>query len=396
LFAALAIVQSIYRDLSPIIPVIAFRYYLFFIPLAFIIGDVFDADDLKRWTKWNLYMLVPLAALSLLQFYSPTDSFINSGVGQVDISQDKDYIFVVAEGVVRPYGTFSFTTGQALYSIFGVAVALIALERRRQLNLSTLVLLIGVISAFAMGAVNGTRSFFIGATIVIAAYFVSSATTATRFRTRIFIVAAAVLTFAFIFIVILPQAFDTMAERQATATGDEGSIFLRMISNFTEFTTVLDSTPALGYGVGAGTNVGVYLTTGERGFLIGEVEWTRLIGEMGQVVGLAVILLRVCFCVWLGLLAFNACRRKNDPSPVIWFGFVGPLLLIGQITSQNTENGFAWFGVGLVLASAKLPAKRMFPTENTANRSGRIGSEIVAARTLSPTTVRDKAARVPF
>ena len=57
--------------------------------------------------------------------------------------------------------------------------------------------------------------------------------------------------------------------------------------------------PIFGYGIGLGTNAGAQIMGGNMysfGFN-GEVEWSRIIGECGMLLGLIIIIVRVLFSI---------------------------------------------------------------------------------------------------
>jgi hypothetical protein len=159
-------------------------------------------------------------------------------------------------------------------------------------------------------------------------------------------------TFVVLFTVVFPDAALTMNERQVTAVEEEGSTIARVGFMATEFLGAMETTPALGFGVGAGTNAGSYILLGERGFAYAEYEWTRLIQELGPFLGVVAIAARVGGTVMLLMSSVRAARRGNGV-PLVLFGFVGPTLCLGQFTTQNTILGFTWFTLGMLLASVQ-------------------------------------------
>jgi hypothetical protein len=107
--------------------------------------------------------------------------------------------------------------------------------------------------------------------------------------------------------------------------------------------------PVLGHGIGLGTNVGAMRTSGRRIFLIGENAWGACIAELGPVLGLLYIGLRVAMTVWLVRLAWRQAVRGNA-APLILGGSALPTVFFG-ITSQPTSLGFIVVGTGLMLAA---------------------------------------------
>jgi hypothetical protein len=120
-----------------------------------------------------------------------------------------------------------------------------------------------------------------------------------------------------------------------------------MIGSFSD----LNDLPFWGYGMGMGTNAGSQLLTGKVNFLIAEEEWPRLIGEMGALLGIFAILIRV----GLSVKITNACYRKlkvNECLPWMVLSFELLLLVKGQL-GQPVSLGFFTLGGGLTLAALK-------------------------------------------
>ena len=102
---------------------------------------------------------------------------------------------------------------------------------------------------------------------------------------------------------------------------------------------------------------------------MGEGEWSRIIAEMGPLLGLAYIILRLAIVFTMLKVAYKSIVRKNDILPISLFAAASPLIIIGQ-WGPPTILGFAVFGAGLTLAAAncleepvlrKIQRKRMRP-----------------------------------
>ena len=101
-----------------------------------------------------------------------------------------------------------------------------------------------------------------------------------------------------------------------------------------------------------GTNAGAMMLSGNIDFLISEGEWGRLIGEMGLLLGLGAILVRVTLGLQLFVKSIRAIGSNNSlPWMLLSFAFLS--ILQGQ-WAQPTSLGFAILSGGLVLASLKV------------------------------------------
>jgi hypothetical protein len=107
--------------------------------------------------------------------------------------------------------------------------------------------------------------------------------------------------------------------------------------------------PLLGHGIGLGTNVGAMRATGGRRFLIAEGSWPGTIGELGPILGLLLIGVRIALGVSLLRRAWAQARRGNS-LPLILGGFAIVLVVMGG-TAQPTGLGFLVVGAGLMLAA---------------------------------------------
>ena len=176
---------------------------------------------------------------------------------------------------------------------------------------------------------------------------------------------------ALLMTVVFPQAWETMTQRQEEAVAAEGSTLSRAFHMATEMFSAIGQAPPFGFGIGAGTNAGIYAATGELAFTLAEYEWTRVVLECGPVFGLLVIGVRVALTLWCGAIALRANVANGDAGPLVIFGYVAPLLFYSQISGQNTLLSFCWFSLGLLLALARTslaPLRRSRATQRAAGR----------------------------
>lgn len=351
LFVPLLFIQLMAYDFSPLISAYGWRNYFFYLPLAFIIGYNFRGEDLARLMRQTLIIAIPLAMLTFYQFLSPPDAFINK-------TYTKDaLIFTVAGDIVRTYGTFTFTLGQVLFVASTIAMlvgAWIIPKQSRPLGLWLLLLATaGVITSFA---VNGSRSIFFYTAFIFASAILSGLIMyRPQVRLRALVLPIVVgIAGAIIFINVFSTSWHAIEQRSATAEAMEGSPIVRALKGFDISEYLGDDTPLIGYGVGYGTGGGAKLATGQIKLILAENDWHRIMLESGLVFGLLYIAYRVLFTLWLFVEAMNATRRANNPLPLLLFGFIGIVILDGQMTMQGTVNGYAWLFAGFVMAANRL------------------------------------------
>jgi hypothetical protein len=137
--------------------------------------------------------------------------------------------------------------------------------------------------------------------------------------------------------------------------GVSGSLGGRWLGGLFEALTGSFDQPFWGYGQGMGTNAGSVLIRGgsSRDFLISEGEWGRVIGELGPLLGLLLILLRVGFSLECCLLGYRRLAQ-GDFLPWVQLGYI--LMMVPQAQwAQPTALGFSTLIGGTFLASLKQP-----------------------------------------
>lgn len=340
-----SLVQSLVFDLPLPIVFIGLRNYCLFLPLLFIIGDIFGLNELRRFICVCLYMAIPISVLVALQYFSSVDSEINRG-----ISDDIETRFLLIEGIVRPYGPFTFNTAQASFAAFLTAILIIGWINRIRLNISKNLLAVASASVFVMVILGGSRTLLLTSLFIVASY-AGSILVLKDSKKRvnyviIMIIGACVLGSATLF--IFPSAVNAIFERQEQASAIEGSIEYRMFDVVAEWVSFVPFAPLLGYGLGSGTFAGSYLSKGVAEITLAEYDASRVIMEVGPVIGVIIILGR------LGLLVFLARKSiqimTKNPSAFIMLGYVASVFLAQQMTGVNQIVSLAWLSAGINLA----------------------------------------------
>ena len=327
------------------------RIFLLHFPVIFIIGRVFNKEDVIKVGKVILWLSIPMTVLIILQFYSPQSAWVNRGVGG---DMNGAGFNGGALGYFRPPGTFSFTNGNTLfYSLVACFVfyfwinpkwinrtllisSSICLFIAIPISISRTLLFQVVLSlAFASMALIGNPKYLGRLAIAILA-----STVAIILLSKMPVFSTAVEAFS--------VRFENASEYEGGLKGTLGNRFLgSMTGSFSNFIDL----PFFGYGMGMGTNAGSQLLTGKVNFLIAEEEWPRLIGEMGTLLGIFAILIRV----GLSIKITAACYRKlklNESLAWMVLSFEILLLVKGQL-GQPVSLGFFTLGGGLVIAALK-------------------------------------------
>jgi hypothetical protein len=311
------------------------------------------------------------------QFASHAGTWVNAGTGGDLAGQ------MIATGShIRPAGVFSFVTG--MVSFLSVAAAFLLGGFLERATLPAWLRTSAVPCLMFSLVLSGSRSALASVTIIIAAVLIVCIRRISRFSR---VLAPAILSYAaFVALCYLPlfrQGLEVHEERLRAGEGVQKGIVARYLGDLGESIEIAAHAPPLGYGLGIGTNAGATLLTGSRAFLLGESEWSRVVGESGPILGYAYILLRL----WMGWFVLRMAWRalqQDQPMPLLLFAAAGIDLVSGQF-GQPTTLGFAVFTTGLALASIGYsgPANPL-PTRPKLARSIR-GRSVVAEAVLQKT-----------
>jgi hypothetical protein len=326
------------------------RIWFLHFPIMFLIGKIFDREDVIKLGKLLLWIAIPMVVIIALQFYTPQSSFINRGIGGDDAGSG----FSGANGYFRPSGTFSFTTGNTEFfcvvAVFVIYFWFNAGEIKKTLLWgSSMALLIAIPLS-----ISRTLSFQIALTLLFAVVPV------VQNPKNVGKVVGAAFGVIIMFIVLsqvglFKNAVETLTARFTDANESEGGIANtlsnRTIAGVDEPFQSADF-PFFGMGIGMGTNAGARLLTGRSDrFLVSEGEWGRLIGEMGSVLGTTVLFTRIAFCLQLVLLSYKKLK-VHDILPWLLFSVSFQIISQGQ-WAQPTALGFAILCGGLTISSLR-------------------------------------------
>ena len=331
------------------LPVAVFgaRILLVHFPLMFVIGRIFKKEDVLEMGKMILMIAIPMALLIAVQFYSPQASFVNRGIG--DNAEGGG--FSGAMGYFRPPGTFSFTTGVTLFFSL-CAPFVIYFWFNTGMNKILLIMATAAVLASIPLSISRTLFFSIGITLV---FTVIGVLRNGKYAGKV-IMAGVLITLSLLILIQLPffqTAIEVFTSRFTNASDSEGGLQGTLGNRYIGLmTTALSSSfdqPFFGYGIGMGTNVGAMLISGRTTFLISEEEWGRVLGEMGTIMGLGVIFIRLGLSFKLFAAGF---KKLADGDLLPWLLLSFGLLVIPQGQwAQPTNLGFSTLIGGLIIAS---------------------------------------------
>lgn len=338
------------------------RAYFFYVPLALLVGATFERADLARLARLTLWLAVPIALLVALQFFSPPSATVNVGTADDKLLQFHD--LVVDSAHVRPAGPFSSNAGLQQFVITAMAMLLAMVIRpaaRRGVGLAPLV--VGGAAVLTCVALSGSRGTMLqSAMVMLFALPVAMLARGGATRTRAALVPIALAVAAItLYPVLFPEGFATFMTRWTTAARDEsgveGGVFGRALYGFVDFLRLTDQVPPLGVGLGFGGNAATLMKATVDGVQPGvyaETDWARQMVDLGPACGVAYVVFRIVFTVWLLRRVLRATRRFDDPLPMLLFAYAGYVVLLSQITGNGSINVYAWLFAGVCLAACRV------------------------------------------
>jgi hypothetical protein len=340
------------------------RNYFLLLPLPFIIARCFRLEDVETLIRRTLWLTIPLAVLVYVQFSSSPTAAINQGNGDADNTFSG---LALVKGKIRPLGTFTSNQGQSPFVAASLAMVFIAwMTPAIRVRIHSAGLLAATGAALSMLAFSGSRTAALWCALVLV-FAVAAPLLASRHRPAVpMLVAPGLIVFlaATLLPIVFPDAVAAFTDRWQVAqksevtTHGQGGIFSRALNDLFLFKHLLSEEHLAGYQLGIGGNAAylmglrdsmMRLDTMEQGFAL-ESEWGRHVADMG-VLGILFILYRIAFAASLLGQAARATSNTGNAHPMLLFGFLGTLLLNGQITGQGAQNGFAFLFIGFTLAA---------------------------------------------
>lgn len=331
------------------------RIYFFHFPLIFVMGKILSRTDLLKIGQFILWISIPMTILIFIQFHSPQTAWVNMGVGGEGTAG-----FAGAMGYLRPPGTFSFTSGYVMYqSVVGCYLLYYlllnnSLPKEYQLSKFVLIILVGCYLLSIPTSISRTHFFQTGVFLI---FLFIAAMRKNKFKSKfikfifIFIVAGLILDASGLGGTSLDAFIARFEGANKVEGGVEGVIGDRYIGGLLG-SIINFNIPIFGYGLGLGTNVGAKIMGGNMysfGFN-GEVEWGRVVGECGMILGLIIIAIRLFFSLSMLKKAYTLLVRRYDLLP--WMLSAGMMLSVPQGQwAIPTNLGFCILFGGLTLAA---------------------------------------------
>jgi hypothetical protein len=338
-------------DTNLYVTLIGLRCYFLHLPLIFVMERTLNMKDIKWMCIFLLCAVIPETLIVVWQYYAPQSAWINFTVGgEITMGMSG------ALGHFRPSGTFSFTTGVAEFYPLALAALLgLILGRQRVTWILTLAAAVAIVFAVPF-SISRTNALTCGLVLLAGGVGMFMMPQRSVMVVRV-ILFAGVVTMVVGMLPRFDEGVQTFESRWQDSTGTnvqgfENNIVYRVFENLAPSLDVLYEAPLLGHGVGFGTNMAQAFLTGQRQFVLGEDEWPRVLLEMGPVLGLAFITLRMALACRLVQVSLLSLKRRN-PLPLL-FAIQTVLLVLNGQWAQPTTLGFAMFSSGLAFAASHL------------------------------------------
>ncbi len=326
------------------------RCFLVQFPFLFLIGTVFDKSDVEKFGRFILWITPLMTLLIIWQLYSPQSAWVNRGVG----GDESGSGFSGALGYFRPSAVFSFTSGTTTF--FSLAAAYVVYFWLSTDKIDRRLLLVASVFVVIAIPVSVSRAYLFQFIITIVfGLFVSLTSARAMLRASL-----AVLLMLLAFVSLQQFAFfktsttiflARFSGANKTEGGLQGVIVDRFLGENYQSLVYATEKPLWGYGLGAGTHAGRKLLGNNRTvpFISSEGDWNRMTSEMGPILGLLAVGIRISLGFSLLFRSWLVATRGHFlPWILMSFGFL-------QVTvaywSQPNQLGFSIVMGGLVWAS---------------------------------------------
>ena len=326
---------------SPIVGFFGLRGYLFYIPLMWILPSLFQSEEeLYRFLRSHLLLLIPVGILGIAQFFSPASSPLN-----VYANDEATSVAVFgAAKAVRVTGTFSYISGYAVYLVvcFGLLISLLSINQSRWWRLAFFVeIFLVAINSF----MTGSRGVILGEVLFLLGYLVikvfAQPASTLRFLRQFLLLGIIVAISASIWFQPAIEAFWLRATSKNDVSG-------RISNSFTQPFEFIKYKELDGYGTGA-THQAAPTLRRVLGLPAGEVIPVSHESEMGRV---ALELGPIGYFLWYGLRIsiaiallqiFFKLKRPFLRQLAISAFLIQVIHLNGQLVVNHTFSVYYWF-----------------------------------------------------
>ena len=340
------IIQLIFKQTFVAVSLRGFRgwvLYFWFSVLIFRLTK--DHFMIEKNLKILIYTLIPMSLLITIQFNLPPDHFFNKQTAE-------GFIFLLDDGIVRPTGTFSFTSGYVQYITFITPFFLYFINDNKHFKTFSIKLIL-LISYILCIIFSGSRAVIVNSFILI---FISLFIAGKKnFIKNFFIIFIICIMTYFIFDVAIES---TINRFESASNNDITSV--RLIKTLFGGSIAWTNFNLIGEGIGMASNLSAFFlkqksltglgyTTGiGRSFLLGENESTRIIIE-GGVLGVLFFISKFFLAIYSLKKSIKILIDCKNTLPFYFSLYFSIQLLTTPITGQLTTHAFTSLGLTVLL-----------------------------------------------
>ena len=340
------IIQLIFKQSFFAVSLIGFRGWVLYFWFSILIFRLTkDHFMIEKNLKILIYTLIPMSLLITIQFNLPPEHFINKNIAE-------GFIFLLVDGIVRPTGTFSFTSGYVQYITFITPFFLYFINDSKHFKSFSFkfILLISYVLCIFF---SGSRAVFINSFILI---FVSLFITGKKNIIKNLFIILIICTIAYF---ILDVAVESTFNRFEVASRNE-IMSERIIKLLFGGSIAWTNFSFIGEGIGKSSNLsaiflkqtsltGLGFTTGiGRSFLLGENESTRIIIE-GGLLGVLFFISKFILIIYSLKKSIKILIDYKNTLPFYFSLYFSIQLLTTPVTGQLTTHAFTSLGLTVLL-----------------------------------------------
>ena len=348
--------MEVFNPNSPslLLSIVGFKNYLFYPPLAFIVPYMFSSSkDFESKLKKYAIMMIPFAALGLVQFAFGPDHWINDYVSHDPENERVITMFGMGDEKVRTTGTFSYPAGYTTFLtvMLYLGVGLAASKNWRLLaNLWPWVLVVVTIAAiFTTGSRAPIYASVLTAPVVLYVW----ASRGIMSSGNLLKVGLTCVAISIVVTLIAPLAIEAYQYRAEHADDPMDRLF----SPLTELYYALVESPIIGTGLASTHGAAITIMgTKDYWWLDGkfyELETARVMQETGVIGFVLVYAVRI----WLLAKAISFGLRFRTPLDVAMAGVIAGFFaqsLALFVINNLTAGIYYWFAAGMLFAMHRL------------------------------------------
>lgn len=345
---------------SILLSLLGLKNYLLYVPLAFVVPYMFSsAEDVERKLQKYAFLMIPFAALGLVQFAFPPDHWINGYVNNDSENLRLATMFGIVGSQLhaRTTGTFPYIAG---YTTFLTAMlclgASLATNNKWRLSGNVWPLLLVVVTIAAMFTTGSRGPIYAAIITSPLMFFIWRSADLVPMTTMLRIVAM----WAIIAVAVSLLSSGAIEAYQYRAEHSDDPI-VRILSPMTEAYDILGETPVIGTGMASTHGAAITIMgTNSYWWLQGvfvEAETARILQETGIIGFILIYAARV----WLLIKAITLGIQFRTPLYAAMSGAIAAFFaqfLDGTVINNPTAGIYYWFAAGLLFGMHRLERQK--------------------------------------